>query len=263
MARRERRILEPVEEEVGREPRPFRRAERDAAERGRAHACELGVVHPDDGHVLGHAQLQIRERAHRPDRNDVVRAEQRVGARAREEPARGANSGRVRELAAVCLQTLVVLEAGDRERGSVSLSTRRARDGARIAVHEGDRPPAGGEEMLDREPDAAARVSAHRVERLVLGERADDHDRHLRGPECSQVVGGDAERAQDEAVGVPATEALDEVDLVRRIGSGGVQDESETGSLRQLVDRAHHLDVDRVRDVGDREGELHRSPGLE
>jgi hypothetical protein len=76
------------------------------------------------------------------------------------------------------------------------------------------------------------------------------------------VVGGDAERAQDEAVGIPAAESLDEVDLVRRVGSGRVQDESEASRLRQLVDRAHHLDVDRVRDVGHRERELHRSPGL-
>jgi hypothetical protein len=92
---------------------------------------------------------------------------QKSASRAFEEPTCGAESRGVRELAAVYRQSRVVLEAGDRERRSVPLLTRGARDSTRIAIHEGDRPSAGGEKMLDRKTDAAARVGTHRVERFV------------------------------------------------------------------------------------------------
>jgi hypothetical protein len=73
------------------------------------------------------------------------------------------------------------------------------------------------------------------------------------------VIECDAQRAQNEAIGIPAAKALDQVDLVRGIGSGRVQDQTETSSFCDFLDRTHHLDVDRVRDVSHSECELHRS----
>jgi hypothetical protein len=112
--------------------------------------------------------MKIRERAHRSNGDEIVRAEECVGPHPRKEPARGIVSGRVRELTAVDLQPLVVLEAGDGKRGSIPLLACGSRDGERIAIHEPDGPPAGGREMLDRKPDAASRIRPHRVQRFVV-----------------------------------------------------------------------------------------------
>ena len=81
-------LLDPREQEHGREPRALGGAEVDGRQRRPGQGRELAVVHPDERDVVRDVEPGIAEGGEDADREQVVRAEDRVGLRAREQAAR-------------------------------------------------------------------------------------------------------------------------------------------------------------------------------
>ena len=118
------------------------------------------------------------------------------------------------------------------------------------------------DEVADDELHAAGGVGHHGVGARGVRHAAEDDDRHRRRRDRGFELVRHAQRREDHPVNEAAAEAADEVE--RRLGVPGAgDDQSIVGCRDHAFDRAHHLDVDRVADVGHRVCELLGSAELE
>ena len=91
----------------------------------------------------------------------------------------------------------------------------------------------------------------------------DHDDRRGRTAELLDVVVGQVERGEDEAVDVAVLEIAHHRELVVTVGAGRVEQQAEPMGAGHLLDRAHHRRVDGVADVRHREGDLARAARAE
>ncbi len=131
-------------------------------------------------------------------------------------------------------------------------------------VDERDVAATSGHEMIEGESDAGrGGVGTHVVDVEVWRQRADDDDRLARGGEGVEQLGGDPQRAEDQAVAVAAAEIAEQPELIVGIGTIGGDDEAQPGGAEHVGDGVDHRDVHRVADVGDGEGDLIGAPDLQ
>ena len=128
--RRPRRILDPLEQQLGRDARALGRAEVDRGQRRPGELREGGVVHAHHRHVLRHVDMRIAQRHERARRDQVVGAEDRVGPRApREQALGGTAAGLDHEVVGHDAQLLVALEPARAEAVEIAEAPRGARHG--------------------------------------------------------------------------------------------------------------------------------------
>ncbi len=212
----------------------------------------LDVVEADHGHLLGHGDPGVVQGTQGTEGEQVGEAEQGVGQRAiAQKGPGGVRAAPPRER----------VDVGDLRRGLRRCSHRRLepaqtqRAGRLLVALGSDRdhvPPSGGQQVLDRLAGGHEVVDVHVVEagvRLL----AEEHHGPLGARRPAQVVVGQAERADDQAVedrlGVGAGEQLalavpDAVGLLdhERVPVAPRGLDERAGQLREVgvVEVGHH-----------------------
>ena len=256
-------VVEPVEQQPGGGTPALLGAEADAGQRRAGDAGELGVVHADDGDVVGDPQPALGEHLHGRDGQQVVAAQDGVGSGAVEQGESGLAALGEREVARLDEQLGIVVETELGDQLLVGPQPGRAGDGVARAVDERDPPVALGVQVLQRQPDTACGVGADVVDGQLVGHGADHDQRVGRRPQRLDQRVVDAHRAEHQPVGVPGLQAVEQRERVVGAAAGGADQQPVAADPRLVLDGAHHLDVDRVADVGDGQRELLAAAHLE
>ena len=183
---------------------------------GQVTLAERAVVHPRERDLARHVEPALVQRGEHADREEVVGPEDRVGPRAVEERLRRPPPRLGHEVRGDLDQRVVALEAAGAEAVEVPEPAGRARHRVLRAVDEGDPAPARRAEVPDGGGRALPRVGVDGVDGRPLRGPPDHDDRRGRAAELLDVVVGQVERGEDEAVDEAVLEIAHHRELVVR-----------------------------------------------